>query len=79
MNDDPSHPHQQQIVALADLLGVLIGVLRADRIITADQAEAIFQTADFLLPESEAPLGSLVLAKVRSFERNITPSPPNDA
>jgi hypothetical protein len=76
-SDTPAnHPHQQQITALVTLLSVLIGTLRADGVITADQAEAIFRTADHLLAAGDEPLGTNILSTARSVAAVILPDDP---
>jgi hypothetical protein len=71
----PNHPHQQQLSALATLLAVFIGTLRADRIITAEQATAIFATADHLLGRGDEGMGLTLLATVESVSQRITGEP----
>lgn len=74
MSDEaPWHPHQQQIVALTTLAGVLIGALRAAGSLPPEVAEQVFALADSLLPAEATPQGTTVLAAIRATAGRISP------
>lgn len=69
------HPHQQQLNAMAAVVGVLIGILRAKEAITPDEQEALFAFAIQVLPDSSAGFGDQIMSVIRNSARLIGSSP----
>ncbi len=57
--------YTSQVIALAAILGAVLGTLRKHNILTADTMEAAFQSADHRLPDTARPVGSNLLTHLR--------------
>ena len=57
--------YTSQVIALAAILGAVLGTLRKHKILTADAVETAFQSADKHLPDTARPVGSNLLAHMR--------------
>lgn len=66
-------PRQQQINALATLTGVLIGILRAKEVITADEQQTLFVFAGSMVPDSSQAFGDKIMNAVRDAAYVVQP------
>ncbi len=57
--------YTSQVIALAALLGAVLGTLRKHDILTADAVETAIRSADKHLPDGARPVGSNLLAHLR--------------
>lgn len=76
--EEPMDPASQKIVALAAMLGSLIGGLKALDVLSEDAAEQLFRMADEVLPDSASAHGPEVLGFLRSMASKVTGSPTED-
>ena len=71
MDEELKNPLQAQVVAIATLVGCLIGLLRERQLIAAEEAEAILTMTDSLIPEDASGMALRLLANVRNVAAAI--------